>query len=232
MFACSAPTRGLPLPSFFSASFGALFLLSGVLAAGVVRAAPAHAVAGTFLIEGRAALPPMAYLRFCKAYPGECAAPADDAPATRRGERLSELRRVNREANARIRPVVRVPGAAWLLEARSGDCNTYAVQKRHMLLKAGWPLATLSLAVVVTAMGEGHLVLVARTGAGDFVLDNLRRDVRSWNATGYAWRKIQSVRDASTWVDVAADRSATAPALGEEFQRSDPARRIHVADGN
>lgn len=226
-----------PLPSFVSAGLATLCLLTGGLAAGAVRASPSHARA--FLVEGQAALPPMAYLRFCKAYPSECDAPTGDAPSAGLGgrtvrweERLLELRRVNREVNARIRPVVRFPGAPWLLEAASGDCNTYAVQKRHVLLKAGWLPDALSLAVVVTAIGEGHLVLVVRTEAGDLVLDNLRDDVRSWNVTGYAWRKIQSVRDASTWVDVAAmDRPAAPPMPGNVPQRSNLARRTHVADG-
>lgn len=229
-----APTRRPPPPGFVSAGLAALCLLACDLAAGAARAAPAQAPARAFLVEGRATLPPMAYLRFCKTYPGECAAPIGDAPAPgpgepreerqdeRLAERLSELRRVNRQANTRIRPVVRLPGAPWLLEAASGDCNTYAVQKRHALLKAGWPPAALSLAVVITSMGEGHLVLVARTGAGDLVLDNLHNDVRPWNATGYAWRKIQSARDASNWVDVAADRSVAALA---------PTQRARVAGG-
>jgi predicted transglutaminase-like cysteine proteinase len=60
----------------------------------------------------------------------------------------------------------------------------------------------LRLAVVKTASGVGHLVLVVVTIKGDLVLDNLTEAIRPWQNTDYQWLKIQSASDAHYWYDV------------------------------
>lgn len=85
----------------------------------------------------------------------------------------------------------------WLLSPRHGDCNDYAVTKRHQLLAHGWPSHSLLLAEVAVAWGEHHLVLVVRTREDDLILDNLNREVRSVsrsNINGSAHNK-QKIRN-------------------------------------
>ncbi len=48
----------------------------------------------------------------------------------------------------------------------SGDCNDYAVIKRHELIARGWPARAVLLSEVVTNWGEHHLVVVVRTFSG------------------------------------------------------------------
>ena len=71
--------------------------------------------------------------------------------------------------------------------------------KRQRLIDSGWPSSALPTAIVVTAAGELHLVLIARTSDGDFVLDNLTSQIVSWTKVSYAWEKIQSTTDGLNW---------------------------------
>jgi predicted transglutaminase-like cysteine proteinase len=64
-----------------------------------------------------------------------------------------------------------------------GDCNDYAVTKRHELLKSGLPSSALRLSVTKTATGIGHLVLVVVTTKGDLVMDSLADAIQSWQNT-------------------------------------------------
>ena len=98
------------------------------------------------------------------------------APVTLTKARKAELAKVNREVNRAIRPQENPNGVTaeeWLVAPRDGDCNDFAVTKRHELLARGWPSRSLLLAEAVVASGEHHLVLVVRTREDDVVLDNL-----------------------------------------------------------
>jgi len=114
--------------------------------------------------------------------------------------------RVNRGVNAAISPVRKAYGAeladGWTIAPQMGDCNDYAVTKRHELLESGLPSRALRLSVVKTASGIGHLILVVATTKGDMVLDNLNASIVSWQSTDYHWIKIQSASDARFWFDV------------------------------
>lgn len=157
---------------------------------------------------GEPALQPMAHTLFCLRHPEEC------RPARRRSQpravtltedRWRQLVEVNREVNRAIAPKaypVAVLRDTWTLNPASGDCNDYAITKRHRLIAQGWPSHALLLAVVQTISGAGHLVLVARTRTGDFVLDNLRHDLKPWTETRYAWVQIQSPRNPNFWANV------------------------------
>jgi predicted transglutaminase-like cysteine proteinase len=106
---------------------------------------------------------------------------------------------VNREINHDIIPVNDSGNDTWSLAPREGDCEDYAITKRHALIARGWPASVLRLAVARTAWGEGHLVLVVRTDKGDLVLDNLTGAVRSWRKTGLHWEMIQASNDPRIW---------------------------------
>jgi predicted transglutaminase-like cysteine proteinase len=155
-----------------------------------------------------AALPPMAYSRFCVQYPSECKI---QKIVFRGGaiklsvERRAELVKVNAEVNNSIAPEPNTQGLAaekWLISPKSGECHDYAVTKRHDLVARGWPARSLLLAEVITSSGEHHLVLVVRTSEGDLVADNLNPNIRNWSKTHYEWVRIQSPENPTFWSKV------------------------------
>jgi predicted transglutaminase-like cysteine proteinase len=87
----------------------------------------------------------------------------------------------------------------------------------HELLQGGLPANALRLAVVKTAAGIGHLVLLVATTKGDLVLDNLTETIRTWQNTDYHWLKIQSARDPKLWYETKV--SAASPAQGDRKLR-------------
>lgn len=82
----------------------------------------------------------------------------------------------------------------------AGDCEDYVLQKRQMLLARGVPMAALSIALVKTAWGEEHAVLLVRSAQGDYVLDNLTPWIKPWTAVSYNWIKWQSGDNPEAWV--------------------------------
>lgn len=83
-----------------------------------------------------------------------------------------------------------------------GDCEDFALEKRRQLVAAGVPETALSLAVAVTARGEGHAVLMVSTKSGDWVLDNLTPWATPWTDLNYHWVQRQ-VPGTAFWTGVA-----------------------------
>ena len=144
-------------------------------------------------------LAPMAHVRFCLRYHEECEVRQVDF--RRRNialtpKRWNELNAVNRKVNREIVPEPNSGGVMaeeWLLSPKAGDCNDYAVTKRHILIAHGWPSRALLLSEVVAPSGQHHLVLVVRTKNADLVLDNLNANVRPVSMTyrQYKWVRIE-----------------------------------------
>ena len=113
----------------------------------------------------------------CEENPEDCRASSDTkARLAASPQRLNELDDINRRINRLITPQTDLEhyGVAefWTLPTDGkGDCEDYALLKRHELLKLGWPSSALLITVVSDEKGEGHAVLTARTTAGDFILD-------------------------------------------------------------
>jgi predicted transglutaminase-like cysteine proteinase len=84
------------------------------------------------------------------------------------------------------------------------------LQKRRMLLKAGWPRSALLITVVRDQKGDGHAVLTVKTNRGEYILDNQRDQILPWNKTGYHFVKRQSQSDPNTWVSLGTPRAAPA----------------------
>ena len=171
------------------------------------------------IIETAPALAPFQHVRFCLRYPADCKSNPREVDRIELNAEKSELvKRVNMDVNAAIIPTVKDHGAepqeGWTIAPTSGDCNDYAVTKRHELLQAGLPAKALRLSVVKTASGIGHLVLVVVTTKGDLVLDNLTEAVRPWQSTDYHWLKIQSASDARYWFEV----KASGPSVSQSDQ--------------
>ena len=164
------------------------------------------------IVEASPTLAPFQHVRFCLRYPAECKSDASgsehiDANAAN----LDLLKRINHDVNIAIAPTVKNYASdlkeRWTIAPVSGDCNDYAVTKRHQLVESGLPARALRLSVVKTTSGAGHLVLVAATTNGDMVLDNLTDTIRPWQNTNYRWLKIQSSADARFWHDIKAPTS-------------------------
>jgi predicted transglutaminase-like cysteine proteinase len=187
------------------------FLAAGIACAGAAANADtiveSPAVAGTFINEYDNALAPLQFVKFCMNYGTECEPDAAaDQQTLPSGERARDmLGEVNRSVNDAITPMKKTTSpllAHWTVSPAAGDCNDYAVTKRHRLIEMGWPKSALRLAVVLTGSGQGHLVLVVRLNDGDVVLDNLSSSVRSWNTAGYQWISMQSASNPRFWVAV------------------------------
>lgn len=159
----------------------------------------------SFIPERRTTLAPMGHVVFCLRHAEECRddAGASAEPVDLTPERLATLKRVNAEVNRAIRPRPdrRGPGIVdqWSLAPDAGDCEDYALTKRHRLQAEGWPASALRLATTRTPDGAGHAVLVVRTAAGDLVLDNRTGAILPWTATDLSWISIQSGTDPRLW---------------------------------
>ncbi|MBV9565484.1 MAG: transglutaminase-like cysteine peptidase [Bradyrhizobium sp.] len=190
-------------------------LLSGVADA---RNRPQHdATASRAIEQGAPTLAPFQHVRFCLHNPAECKSdPAQRARIELNAETSQMLDRVNRSVNAAIKPTAKSYGSnladKWTIAPAAGDCNDYAVTKRHELIAGGLPANALRLSVVKTASGVGHLVLVVATTRGDMVLDNLTQSILPWQRTDYQWLKIQSATDARFWYEVRSTGSYVARA--------------------
>jgi predicted transglutaminase-like cysteine proteinase len=172
------------------------------------------------IAEASPILAPFQHVRFCLRYPDDCKSnPTENGRIDLNDETLKLLYRVNRDVNAAISPMVKAYGSdlqdGWTISPVIGDCNDYAVTKRHELLQKGLPPQALRLSVVKTVSGIGHLVLVVATTKGDLVLDNLTETIRPWQNTDYHWLKIQSATDARFWYEVKAASSFASQASRE-----------------
>jgi predicted transglutaminase-like cysteine proteinase len=190
--------------SAFSVSLSSIALLI-LLAPAQGRSLIETGVA-TPISESSPTLSPFQHVRFCMRYPTDCKSdPAGSMTVELTAETLETMQRVNRDVNASIMPVAKsdaIADGGWTISPASGDCNDYAVTKRHELVQKGLPANALRLAVVKTQSGIGHLVLVVSTSKGDLVLDNLSETILPWQLTKYHWVKIQSSNDARFWFEV------------------------------
>jgi predicted transglutaminase-like cysteine proteinase len=153
-----------------------------------------------------AAQMPAGFLSFCTRFADQCNRP-DNAPSFLMLDPASwaTLIKVNQTYNRAIRPKDDKDhyGRAefWNIPTDGyGDCEDYALSKRKALLDAGFPAPALRIALVLTRTRERHAVLTVTTDHGDFVLDNLNRDIIGWDQTGYEWIERQDPAKAWGWV--------------------------------
>ena len=169
----------------------------------------ATADSGPAVTFGAKAAVPIGYYRLCKADNPVCRASAGSVDQTTEGVarldgRLADqLATVNADVNRSIRSVANWirygSDDPWSVEPKAGDCKDFALTKKARLLKLGWPSSSLLMALAYTADSELHAVLIVRTDGGDFVLDNLRKDIRRWSAKLYRWESIQSPTEEWVW---------------------------------
>ncbi len=207
-----------------------LAILAGVITAGSADArsrSPQDSNLLTPIVDASPTLAPFQHVRFCLRYPSDCKSnPAENDRIDLSAETSELLNRVNHSVNLSIAPMLKSYGSnlddGWTIAPGAGDCNDYAVTKRHELLESGLPSKALRLSVVKTASGIGHLVLVVATTKGDLVLDNLTEVIRPWQNTDYHWLKIQSATDSKYWYEI------KAPAIGPSISLAD--RKVRLAN--
>jgi len=171
----------------------------------------------------RTAVTPSGYISFCLRFPDQCATtPGAPARVALTPDVWAMLRKVNDAVNDSIWPEddERHYGRAeyWNIPTDGyGDCEDYALTKRKQLISLGLPIGALRLAVVITGDGGRHAVLTVVTDKGDFVLDNMKNEVLSWNRTGLTWVERQDPSTQLGWVSLQpADRmlaDQTAPLI-------------------
>jgi predicted transglutaminase-like cysteine proteinase len=207
-----------------------LFLLYAILASGMFapRAEAGHRAVyqsngNVRVAETSPTLAPFQHVRFCLRYPSECITNSTEPENIEWNDGAAGLlKAVNASVNASIAPQVKLYGAdlrdGWTIAPLRGDCNDYAVTKRHELLLSGLPARALRLSAVRTTAGIGHLVLVVATTKGDYVLDNLTDAIRLWKETDYQWLKIQSSADSRFWNGIRPATVETALAAAHSFE--------------
>jgi predicted transglutaminase-like cysteine proteinase len=167
-----------------------------------------------FETVGTESKPPIGWVEFCIEYDPECKTkPSQPRDVVLTTAAWKDLVRVNRWVNTNIKPMTDLEH--WGVVERwnypddgYGDCEDYVLEKRRMLMRAGWPREALLITVVRDQHGDGHAILTVATDKGDFILDNQRDDILLWSDTGYHFVKRQSQSDPNTWVSLGEPRPA------------------------
>jgi predicted transglutaminase-like cysteine proteinase len=182
-------------------------ILWNPLQIGVAHAFPQSGMpvaADAILTDGRAG-PTPAWIEFCKKLPRECAHDATEPATIALDQGLWQIiADVNERVNGMIIPVT--DQDHWGVADRwdypddgLGDCEDIQLLKRRLLVEAGLPQRALRMTVVIDELGAGHAVLMVRTDRGDYILDNKRKAVLSWQQTGYRYVKREG-SDSAAWV--------------------------------
>lgn len=160
-----------------------------------------------FLPDFGPVAPPPAFKRFCIEMPEECVARPSSKEFDHSALRLEQLDQVNRQVNNTIGPETDIEHYGiedyWTIpKDGKGDCEDYALLKRHILVSMGWPTGALLMTVVLTENNEGHAVLTARTESGDLILDNRAAEIKFWYQTRYQFKMRQSSYNPRIWLDL------------------------------
>ncbi len=183
--------------------------LAAVLQLLAFTVAGAAGLKATFAPVGSVTAMPYGWADFCGRRPDECRVEAlqpEDVVLTAKAARA--LKRINTLVNATIEPVSNMDHWGTILDHwdyptdGKGDCKVYALEKRRLLLEEGFPRQALLMTIVRDLGGNGHTILTVHTDRGDFILDNMVEEIRSWDATGYRFVKRQSQSDPNVWVSV------------------------------
>jgi predicted transglutaminase-like cysteine proteinase len=156
---------------------------------------------------------PIGHYEFCNVNPSECSIRLRDyGPVILSDELRGLVEEVNAAVNQAVKPLsdydIYNKDEVWAYpDTMVGDCEDYVLEKRRQLAAEGISLSNLLITVVRKPDNEGHAVLTLRTDRGDFILDNLRDDMRPWYKTGYRFLKRQSATHTGRWVSLREDQN-------------------------
>jgi predicted transglutaminase-like cysteine proteinase len=163
------------------------------------------------------AKPIEAWIKFCTRYGDECRVDAYEPETIELTAKIWALiTATNRNVNRRIKPSTDAEHwgvvDSWdFPDDGKGDCEDYQLLKRKMLVEAGLPRRAIRMTVVIDEERQGHAVMMVRTDRGDFVLDNKRDAVLTWDKTPYTYIKRES-HAGSGWISLGGVASPTATA--------------------
>ncbi|WP_295317506.1 transglutaminase-like cysteine peptidase [Roseobacter sp.] len=194
-----------PLSKFPRIAAG-LFAIGLGLSLAVLPATEAHAGDGNSFLPARMAIAaPTGARGLCGKYRWACSHSGTSSKVSQ-GD-LRKVDQINRRVNRQIREVTdqsqyRKADYWTLPQSSRGDCEDFALLKKKELMRAGFAPQNLLLTTVLDRQGRSHAVLVVRTTAGDYVLDNLNDKVKPWKATRYTFLRMQNPRNPGAWVGV------------------------------
>lgn len=211
-------------PVVLAAALAAQAFVSHQLTANPARDTRSTSAASPFMRVYGTSPPPFGFVQFCERVPTECLPSGSHEPRFEATPaRLSELDEVNRKINAAVAPATDMEiygvNEHWSLPGERGDCEDYALLKRQILMKRGWPSSALLMTVVRDERGDGHAVLTARTAQGDFILDNKVSEIRLWHQTGYRYIMRQSFVEPRMWMSLMPEQHDRAGAIASTRTR-------------
>lgn len=124
--------------------------------------------------------------------------PAAEVAVDSRAEHVL-VRKINGLVNRRVRQRSDLDiygnaefwAASGIAKGAQGDCEDIALEKRNLMVDAGFDPTRLALAVVYHRQVGLHTVLVARVENRDLVLDSREPGVRIWHKTPYVWVSLE-----------------------------------------
>ena len=174
-----------------------------VVTAALVALTGASTAGQTSWIEAaRDADAPNGFAGVCARYAWACAKSGRNTSTPR--DLMPLAKQVNFSINRQTREVSDEAQYAraeyWALPtARGGDCEDFALAKKRALIAKGVAPERLLIATVLDRQRNPHAVLVLRTDAGDFVLDNLTNRIVGWQQTGYTFLRMQNPKSPNRW---------------------------------
>jgi predicted transglutaminase-like cysteine proteinase len=181
--------------------------LMGFGSTGAVAQTANVPVASLPAAAGGDARAPYAWVDFCKKYPVECRVNTGEVDRIELTPKVwKQIVAMNTRINREIDPVTDMEhwGVVdrWdMAEDGRGDCEEYVLVKRKKLAEAGIPRRAMLVTVVIDEENAGHAVLMIRTDRGDFILDNKRNSVLTWQQTGYVYVKREA-QDRVAWTSL------------------------------
>lgn len=164
---------------------------------------PLPAKASSAFLTARASTPaPAGFSPLCSRYGWLCSTSRHSGPLG--ADALAVAAQVNGHVNSTVPQIEDIAQYGvtdrWALPtARGGDCEDIAMLKKKLLVQAGLPAQDLLIATVLDRNRQNHAVLVMRTAEGDYILDNLTRQIKPWEATGYTFLTMQDPRAPARW---------------------------------
>lgn len=150
---------------------------------------------------------PAGFYDLCTALRAECQPVAQTQSLS-----FADVRRINLLVNKDIRPQPEPAGKdVWTIGPRDGDCEDYAMTKRHDLIVAGLGSARARVAVGVAEGGQLHAVLVVNFGPNFYVLDNLTDDVLPVERSAVRIVSIQSTENPRVWLKAPGSETGAEP---------------------
>jgi predicted transglutaminase-like cysteine proteinase len=175
--------------------------ISAAPLSGLVRTAPPKP--DQHISTRRTTIAPFSFASFCTANAADCDVQGSGKKVSLSPDKMSQLKNINSSINRAIKYTSdQDDNDAWEINVTQGDCEDYALTKRHRLLAAGWPSGALRIAVARLPNGIGHAVLVVTTDQGDYVLDNRTNEVKPWHRVNLKWLKIQSPDSPRKWLAI------------------------------